>query len=30
MDPADSMHCAVAEQDGVLVGIVLYILHCSV
>jgi len=27
MDPAESMHCAAAEQGGVLVGIVLYILH---
>ena len=29
MDPSEPMHCAVAEQDGVLVGMVHYILHRS-
>ena len=29
MDSSEPMHCAVAEQDGVLVGIVHYILHRS-
>lgn len=26
-DPAEPMHCAVAEQDGVLMGMVHYIFH---
>ena len=29
MDPAEPMHCAVAEIDGVLVGMVHYIYHRS-
>jgi len=29
LDLAEPMHCAVAEQDGVLVGIVHYIFHRS-
>jgi len=29
LNPAEPMHCAVAEQDGVLVGIVHYIFHRS-
>lgn len=29
MNPAEPMHCAVAEQDGVLVGMVHYIFHRS-
>lgn len=29
MDPAEPMHCAVAEKDGTLVGLVHYISHRS-
>ena len=29
MDPAEPMHCAVAELDGLLVGVVHYIMHRS-
>lgn len=29
MDPAEPMHCAVAEMDGALVGLVHYIFHRS-
>lgn len=29
LDPAEPMHCAVAERDGVLVGLVHYIEHRS-
>ena len=29
MDPAEPMHCAVAELDDVLVGVVHYIMHRS-
>jgi len=29
LNPAEPMHCAVAEQDGVLVGMVHYIFHRS-
>lgn len=29
MDPAEPMHCAVAEHDGLLVGVAHYIFHRS-
>lgn len=29
LDPAEPMHCALAERDGVLVGLVHYIYHRS-